>query len=94
MEFMRSGEVENVQDETRGASEKLSSKIDCDTVEQQYTDAITPDPVPPPPPPKWKRPAHEWEHDRIELAELQYGQHALRYREVPPYFETAQGWYF
>ena len=47
--------------------------------------------MPPPPPPKWKRSASEWERDRIELAELDYGKHALRYKEVPPYFETTPG---
>lgn len=57
----------------------------------KYVDEITPDPVLPPPPPKWKRSASEWERDRIELAELDYGKHALRYKEVPPYFETTPG---
>ena len=29
--------------------------------------------------------------DKIELAELDYGKHALRNKEVPTYFETAKG---
>lgn len=57
----------------------------------RYLDEITPDPVSPPPTPKWKRSASEWERDRIELAELEYGKHALRYKEVPRYFETTPG---
>lgn len=53
--------------------------------------SVTPVEQPPPPAPVWKRSPAEWERDRIELAKLDYGKHALRYQEVPPYFETAQG---
>ena len=60
-------------------------------ISSKYVDEISPEPVPPPPRPEWKRSASEWERDRIELAELDYGKHALRYKEVPPYFETTQG---
>ena len=58
---------------------------------QDYVKSVTPVEPPPPPPPVWKRSPAEWERDRIELAKLDYGKHALRYQEVPPYFETAQG---
>ncbi|XP_078373230.1 sperm-associated antigen 17-like isoform X2 [Oculina patagonica] len=73
-------ELRDKQDEAK--NEDLASK---------YVNEITPDPVPQPPPPKWKRSSSEWERDRIELAELDYGKHALRYKEVPPYFETTPG---
>ena len=66
-------------------------KTKTENISTQYVDEITPVPAPRPPPPKWKRSAFEWERDRIELAELDYGKHALRYKEVPPYFETTQG---
>lgn len=58
---------------------------------QDYVKSVTPAEQPPPPAPEWKRSPTEWERDRIELAKLDYGKHALRYQEVPPYFETAQG---
>lgn len=66
-------------------------KTKTENISSQYVDEITPVPAPRPPPPKWKRSAFEWERDRIELAELDYGKHALRYKEVPLYFETTQG---
>ena len=53
--------------------------------------SVTPAEQPPLPAPVWKRSPAEWERDRIELAKLDYGKHALRHQEVPPYFETAQG---
>jgi hypothetical protein len=58
---------------------------------KDYVKCVTPAEQPPPPPPVWKRSPAEWERDRIELAKLDYGKQALRYQEVPPYFETAQG---
>ena len=58
---------------------------------QDYVKSITPAEPSRQPPPAWKRPPEEWERDRIELAKLDYGKHALRYQEVPPYFETSQG---
>ena len=66
-------------------------KTKTENISTQYVDEITPVPAPRPPPPKWKRSEFEWERDRIELAELDYGKHALRYKDVPPYFETTQG---
>ena len=65
--------------------------LNTDDISHKYVEAITPEPVPPPPPPKWKRPASEWEHDRVELAELDYGKHSLRHHSVPAYFESKQG---
>ena len=62
-----------------------------DEISQKYVDAITPEPVPPPPAPTWKRPVFEWERDRVELAELEYGKYSLKHHEVPAYFETTQG---
>lgn len=68
-----------------------SDQAKDEDIGHKYIDEITPNPVSPPPPPKWKRSASEWERDRIDLAELEYGKHALRYKEVPPYFETTSG---
>ena len=61
------------------------------TLTEDYLKSVKPAENRPLPVPGWKRPAEEWERDRIELAKLDYGKHALRYQEVPPYFETAQG---
>ncbi|XP_068698646.1 sperm-associated antigen 17-like [Montipora foliosa] len=80
-----------LKDEIRDTIKTLSDKTQNEGISSKYIEEISPDPVPPPPPPKWKRSAFEWERDRIELAELEYGKHALRYKEVPPYFETSQG---
>ncbi|XP_028409597.1 sperm-associated antigen 17-like isoform X2 [Dendronephthya gigantea] len=72
-------------------SNKIEMTSDKDGLRQDYVTSVTPVEQPPPPSPVWKRPPAEWERDRIELAKLNYGKHALRYQEVPPYFETAQG---
>ncbi|KAK2570951.1 Sperm-associated antigen 17 [Acropora cervicornis] len=80
-----------LKDEIRNAANTLSKKTQNEDIRSNYVKEIRPDPVPQPPPPKWKRSPSEWERDRIELAELNYGKHALRYKEVPPYFETSQG---
>ncbi|KAJ7321773.1 Sperm-associated antigen 17 [Desmophyllum pertusum] len=87
----RHAEGDMLKDEIRNTVEQLSDKTKNEDISSKYVYDITPDPVPPPPPPKWKRSAAEWERDRIELAELDYGKHALRYKEVPPYFETTPG---
>jgi len=88
---LRDEEDVTLKGEIRNTMEQLSDKTQNEDISSKYVDEITPDPVPRPPPPKWKRSASEWERDRIELAELEYGKHALRYKEVPPYFETTQG---
>ncbi|PFX34574.1 Sperm-associated antigen 17 [Stylophora pistillata] len=80
-----------LSDEILNTAEAFSDKTRNRDISRTYVDEVTPDPVPPPPPPKWKRSVSEWERDRIELAELDYGKHALRYKEVPPYFETTSG---
>ena len=58
---------------------------------EDYIKSVAPAQEPAPSSPVWKRPPGEWERDRIELAKLAYGKHALRHHEVPPYFETSQG---
>jgi len=69
----------------------LSETLEGDEASTKYIEAITPAPEPVPPPPRWKRSKSEWERDKIELAELEYGKQALRNKEVPPYFDTSNG---
>ena len=71
--------------------EKSSYFIFTAGVQEKYLKSVAPVEKPAPPAPAWKRTAEEWERDRIDLAKLEYGKHALRHREVPPYFETAKG---
>ncbi|XP_031553104.1 sperm-associated antigen 17-like isoform X2 [Actinia tenebrosa] len=84
-------EKAEIKDGIKEVIDSMSGKIQGESVGQQYVDAITPAPVPRPPPPRWKRSRSEWERDKIELAELEYGKNALKNHEVPPYFETARG---
>ncbi|XP_046847429.1 sperm-associated antigen 17-like [Xenia sp. Carnegie-2017] len=75
----------------RENSLKNDLKADVNGVQEKYLKSVAPVEKPAPPAPAWKRTAEEWERDRIDLAKLEYGKHALRHREVPPYFETAKG---
>ncbi|XP_046847401.1 sperm-associated antigen 17-like [Xenia sp. Carnegie-2017] len=75
----------------RENSLKNDLKADVNGVQEKYLKSVAPVEKPAQPAPAWKRTAEEWERDRIDLAKLEYGKHALRHREVPPYFETAKG---
>lgn len=68
--------------------------LDGNKAKNKYIEAISPPQVPIQPPLLWKRSKEDWERDKIELAELEYGKNALRHKDVPPYFDTSDGTFF
>lgn len=56
-----------------------------------YEEAVTPPPIPKPDPPRDKLTQEDWDRIKRSIEEEKLGRQALKYRDVPPYFESEEG---